>query len=210
MQTISRADGRSAIAAAAYRAASRLTAADGHVFDFRRKQGVVAREIFVPGGCPIISRQDLWLLAETTEKRKNSTLGREMDMAIPVELSKVARFKLTAQFCRWIAQEYQVAVDCCMHRKDKNDPQENPHIHVMFTTRRYASDGSLGEKTRELDALSTRKAHLLRIREKWAECCNVFLQYHGKKIDHRSLKDQGVERLPQIHVGAAATAMERR
>ena len=84
MQTISRADGRSAVAAAAYRAASRLTAADGRVFDFRRKQGVVARQIFVPEGCPPISRQDLWLLAENTEKRKNSTLAREMDMAIPV------------------------------------------------------------------------------------------------------------------------------
>ena len=79
MQTISRADGRSAVAAAAYRAASRLTDADGRVFDFRRKQGVVAREIFVPEGCPPISRQDLWLLAENTEKRKNSTLAREMD-----------------------------------------------------------------------------------------------------------------------------------
>lgn len=96
MQTISRADGRSAVAAAAYRAASRLTAADGRVFDFRRKQGWW-RDRFVPEGCPSISRQDLWLLAENTEKRKNSTLAREMDMAIPVELNKEERFKLTAK-----------------------------------------------------------------------------------------------------------------
>lgn len=210
MQTISRADGRSAVAAAAYRAASRLTAADGRVFDFRRKQGVVARQVFVPEGCPSISRQDLWLLAENTEKRKNSTLAREMDMAIPVELNKEERFKLTAKFCRWLAQEYQVAVDCCMHRKDKNDLQENPHLHVMFTTRRYSQEGTLGAKTRELDDLKTRKAHLLRIREKWADFCNEYLQFYGEIIDHRSFKDQGIDALPQIHVGSAATTMARR
>lgn len=210
MQTISRADGRSAVAAAAYRAASRLTAADGRVFDFRRKQGVVAREIFVPEGCPPISRQDLWLLAENTEKRKNSTLAREMDMAIPVELNKEERFKLTAKFCRWLAQEYQVAVDCCMHRKDKNDPQENPHLHVMFTTRRYSQEGTLGAKTRELDDLKTRTTHLLHVREKWADFCNEYLQFYGETIDHRSFKDQGIDLLPQIHVGSAATTMIRR
>ena len=210
MQTISRADGRSAVAAAAYRAASRLTAADGRVFDFRRKQGVVAREIFVPEGCRSISRQDLWLLAENTEKRKNSTLAREMDMAIPVELNKEERFKLTAKFCRWLAQEYQVAVDCCMHRKDKNDLQENPHIHVMFTTRCYSQEGTLGAKTRELDDLKTRTTHLLRLREKWADFCNEYLQFYGETIDHRSFKDQGIDLLPQIHVGSAATTMTRR
>ena len=210
MQTISRADGRSAVAAAAYRAASRLTAADGRVFDFRRKQGVVAREIFVPEGCPTISRQDLWLLAENTEKRKNSTLAREMDMAIPVELNKEERFKLTAKFCRWLAQEYQVAVDCCMHRKDKNDLQENPHIHVLFTTRCYSQEGTLGAKTRELDDLKTRTTHLLHVREKWADFCNEYLQFYGETIDHRSFKDQGVDLLPQIHVGSAATTMTRR
>ena len=210
MQTISRADGRSAVAAAAYRAASRLTAADGRVFDFRRKQGVVAREIFVPEGCRSISRQDLWLLAENTEKRKNSTLAREMDMAIPVELNKEERFKLTAKFCRWLAQEYQVAVDCCMHRKDKNDLQENPHIHVMFTTRCYSQEGTLGAKTRELDDLKTRTTHLLHVREKWADFCNEYLQFYGETIDHRSFKNQGVDLLPQIHVGSAATTMTRR
>ena len=210
MQTISRADGRSAVAAAAYRAASRLIVADGRVFDFRRKQGVVARQIFVPDGSPSISRQDLWLLAENTEKRKNSTLAREMDMAIPVELTQQERFKLAAQFCHWLAQEYQVAVDCCMHRKDKNDPQENPHIHVMLTTRHYTPEGTLGAKTRELDDLKTRKTHLLRIREKWADFCNEFLQFYGEIIDHRSFKDQGIDALPQIHVGSAATTMVRR
>lgn len=210
MQTISRADGRSAVAAAAYRAASRLTAADGRVFDFRRKQGVVAQQIFVPEGRPPIDRQDLWLMAEKTETRKNSTLAREMDMAIPVELTKEERFKLAAQFCHWLAQEYQVAVDCCMHRKDKNDPQENPHLHAMFTTRRYSQEGTLGAKTRELDDLKTRKTHLLRIREKWADFCNEFLQFYGEIIDHRSFKDQGIDALPQIHVGSAATTMVRR
>ena len=210
MQTISRSDGRSAVAAAAYRAASRLIAADGRVFDFRRKQGVMARQIFVPEGSPPIDRQDLWLMAEKNEKRKNSTLAREMDMAIPVELTRQERFKLTAQFCQWLAQEYQVAVDCCMHRKDRNDQEENPHIHIMFTTRRYSPEGTLGAKTRELDDLKTRKMHLLLIREKWADFCNEYLQFYGKIIDHRSFKDQGIDALPQIHVGSAATTMARR
>ena len=128
-------------------------------------------------------------------------------MAIPVELTQQERLKLATQFCKWLAQKYQVAVDCCMHRKDKNDPQENPHIHVMFTTRCYSQDGTLGAKTRELDDLKTRKTHLLHIRERWANFCNEYLQFYGEIIDHRSFKDQGIDALPQIHVGSTATTM---
>ena len=209
-QVISRSDGRSAVAAAAYRSGTVLIDPFGETFDYSKKQGVTDTRIFVPDGCPTIERQKLWRLAEQTDKRKNSCLAREADIALPLELTRGEKIQVAAQFSRWLSREYGVAVDCCHHAGGKNDEHENPHIHVMWTTRRYLPDGNLGAKTRELDDLKTRKEHLKRIRCKWAEVCNEFLQKYGTSIDARSFEEQGIERLPQIHVGPAASAMERR
>lgn len=208
-QVLSRSKGQSADAAAAYRSGSVLTDGFGSKHDYSKRHGVVRTRIYVPDGCPTVEREELWCLAERTDKRKNSCLAREANIALPVELSSVERSQVSEKFCTWLANEYGVAVDCCEHAGEKRSAQENRHIHVQWTTRRYMPDGTLGVKTRELDDLKTRKGHLIRIRSKWADICNAYLQYYGTSIDARSYEDQGIEQLPQIHVGPAATAMER-
>ncbi|MBO4369175.1 MAG: MobA/MobL family protein [Desulfovibrio sp.] len=208
-QVLSRSKGQSAVAAAAYRSGSVLTDGFGSKHDYSKRHGVVRTRIYVPDGCPTVEREELWCLAERTDKRKNSCLAREANIALPVELSSVERSQVSEKFCTWLANEYGVAVDCCEHAGEKRSAQENRHIHVQWTTRRYMPDGTLGVKTRELDDLKTRKEHLIRIRSKWADICNAYLQYYGTSIDARSYEDQGIEQLPQIHVGLAATAMER-
>ena len=209
-KVISRSDGGSAVAAAAYRSASVLTDACGYKHVYTKKRDVVRTRIYVPDGCPPVEREDLWCLAERTDKRKNSCLAREANIALPVELTAAERSQVAANFCTWLSNEYGVAVDCCEHAGRKKSAHENRHIHVQWTTRRFLPDGTLGVKTRELDDFKTRKEHLKRIRGKWADCCNAYLQYYGTSIDARSYEDQGIEKVPQIHVGPPATAMERR
>lgn len=46
----------------------------------------------------------------------------------------------------------------------------------------------------------------------WAEYANRVLEQKGltERIDHRSYVRQGVEQIPTVHMGVAATQMERR
>lgn len=46
-------------------------------------------------------------------------------------------------------------------------------------------------------------------RENWAKYCNRYLKTHNVQIDHRSYKRQGIEKIPTIHEGYTARAMER-
>lgn len=56
------------------------------------------------------------------------------------------------------------------------------------------------------------KSTLVAIRAGWAALANRALQHAGSdaRLDHRSYADQGIQRLPTVHMGYAATAMERR
>ena len=51
-----------------------------------------------------------------------------------------------------------------------------------------------------------------RERRRWADLVNTALQRAGfdARVDHRSLADQGIEKLPTVHLGSIATRMERR
>lgn len=210
MQTISRSDGRSAVAAAAYRSASRLMDQHGTVYDYRRKAGVEQGHIIVPQGFPTMNRQSLWCMVEVAEKRKNSTLCRELDVALPIECDRKEQREIVIQFCSWLTEKWQIAVDFNLHYPMNAENPENPHAHIQFTTRRYGFDGKLGEKTRELDDLKTRTDCLLEIREQWAGLCNQRLARFGISIDHRSYATQCIEQVPGIHLGSSVTAMKRK
>lgn len=210
MQVISRSDGRSAVAAAAYRSASRLVDATGKIYDFRRKRGVLEHKIFVPEGCPAIDREMLWLRAEAAEKRKNSCLAREMDVALPTECTPDENRKILTEFTVWLSNRWRVPVDVNVHFQTRKNLPTNNHAHLQFATRVYEKDGSFAEKTRDWDNVKLRHDCLDEVRKMWTEVCNKHLKKYGTYIDHRSLKNQNIDRLPQIHVGTSATAMERR
>ena len=83
---ISRGKGRSAVAAAAYRSGSRITNEyDGVVHDYRRKRGVIDKQIFLPDHVPreYYDRATLWNAVEKIEKTKNAQLAREQTIESP-------------------------------------------------------------------------------------------------------------------------------
>lgn len=85
-------------------------------------------------------------------------------------------------------------------------------MHLLMTTRVMEPDGSLGAKTRELDVKKTSSQHVEHWRERWADLQNEALASAGvaQTVDHRSHTRRGLKTEPTIHLGAAATAMERR
>jgi len=90
-KVISRANGSSALASAAYRSRSRLY--DHRLdrdHDFTNKSGVIHSEVMAPDDVPeeLREREGLWNAVEEAEKRIDAQLAREIEFAIPRELSK--------------------------------------------------------------------------------------------------------------------------
>ncbi len=212
VKTISRSAGRSATAAAAYRAGVEIAdARTGEVHDYRRKGGVEHSEIVLPKDAPdwARDRSALWNAAEVAEVRKNSTVAREFEIALPSELSREARRSLAVDFAREIVGRHGCAVDVAIHEPGQTGDNRNHHAHLLLSTRRLGPEG-FTEKTRELDQRQSGEVDYWRSR--YAELQNERLQEAGLtvRVDHRSLKAQGVDREPTRHLGPSATGYERR
>ena len=203
---ISRSNGQSATEAAAYRAAEKIyDERTRETFNYTRKKGVYATEIFTPYNAPdwMLDRSRLWNAAELFEKRSNSRTAREFDIALPTELTNPQKQDLVRNFVQDNFINKGLVADLAFH--DINT--HNPHVHIMITTRTVDENG-LGAKDRSLD----KKDFLLKLRESWATYTNDALESIGssEKIDHRTLEEQNINRIPQIHLGANVAAMMKR
>ena len=219
VKPIQRSKGRSATASAAYRSGERIAdQRTGERHDYSKRHGVEVSQIITPDGNEIV-RADLWNLAEAAEKRKDSTTAREYEIALPSELDPEQRKELALEFGRLIVARHGVAVDIAIHTPTEKGDQRNHHAHIMATTRKFEngqltakSDFDLSDRDRKKKGLPGRKQELLAIREEWEKLVNQALARAGKKekISHRKLEAQGIERAPTVHLGPAATAMERK
>ena len=231
---ISRGQGRSAVGAAAYRSGEKLyNEYDGIEHDYTKKAGVVYSEIMLCENAPkeYQDRQTLWNAVEQIEKSSKAQLAREYEVALPVELSREEQIKLVRDFAKENFVDNGMCVDFSIH--DKEDG--NPHAHIMLTTRPIEQDNSWGVKQKKeyiLDKNGQKqydkkkqtykcktvkttnwdsKEFLQRSRESWAEKVNQELEKKSlpQRIDHRSLKEQGVDRVPTIHEGGARKLEKR-
>ncbi|MGC4411278.1 Ti-type conjugative transfer relaxase TraA, partial [Rhizobium sp. ST-5] len=223
MKPVSRGGGRSAVAAIAYRTASRMINERENVwYDFTRKSGVVHCEIVLPEGPDAtwaLDRSTLWNAAEFAEKRKDARLAREVEIALPHELNADQRLALVRAFARDLADRYGAAVDFAIHAPGGESDIRNIHAHVMMTTRTVGPDG-LGEKTlieRENKwllnhDLPTAQMQLREIRQAWETHANRALMRAGHeiRIDHRSHLERGLEIEPTEHMGVHASEIDRR
>ena len=219
VKTLKRASGRSAVAAAAYRAAERLrdeqaNDGQGKAHDYRRRgPGVAYAEILTPSGAPewATHRGRLWNEAERAENRRNSVTAREVLISLPHELDDQQRAELVRGFASRLVDRYGVAVDMAIHRPDRKGDNRNHHAHLMMTTRRMNREG-FTEKTRELDDMKKRGPEEVEaIREIWEREQNQALQRanQAERVTRKSLAEQGIEREPQPKLGEAATALMR-
>lgn len=214
VKTISRSAGRSATAAAAYRSGACIAdARTGEIHDYTRKHGVISSKLFLPYGSPTWAkdREQLWNAVEKAETRKNSTVAREFEIALPAELSPRQRERLAHFFTRDLVNKYGFAAECAIHEPGKGGDSKNYHAHILCSTRKLTAEG-FTSKTRELDDRATGAVQVVECRELFAKMANWELDIAGSsaRIDHRSLAAQGIDRAPSAHLGVVATAIERR
>jgi hypothetical protein len=243
IKNISRSSGRSAVACAAYRSGEELEDLEtGITHDYRKKTGIAFAEIFLCKNAPerFQNREELWNEVEKIEKAADARLAREIEVAIPRELSLEEMKNLVAGYAKMLAEE-GMCVDAAIHLK-----VGNPHAHLMCTTRKIKADGTWDQKEKKVYALDefgnkipvidpetgeqkigargrriwkrvtvaandlNAKENVEKWRKMWSEHCNAYLEPE-QQIDHRSYERQGKkDMIPTIHEGYAAREMEKR
>ena len=229
-----RSKGRSAVAGAAYRSGTKLTNEwDGQTHDFTRKRGIVHTVIMLPPHAPpeFSDRSTLWNSVEQIEKAKDSQLAREVEVALPVELTREQQLALVRAYVQDNFVDKGMCADFAIH--DKGDG--NPHAHIMLTIRPLKESGEWGAKCRKVYDLDERgqripdgkggwknhredttdwndRGNVELWRKAWADYTNraLIAANQPELVDHRSYKRQGIDKIPTVHMGVAATQMEKR
>jgi MobA/MobL family len=212
-KVVSRSGGGSAAAAAAYRSGEKIKdETTGKTHDYTKKQGVDHSEILSPiattvGNEWLTNRSALWNRVEASEKRYDAQLAREMIIAIPRELAQPDQIALVREYVQTTFVDRGMIADINLHHLDGT----NPHAHVMLTMRELKIDEqgivSFGNKDR---SWNDKKLLETQIKE-WEVITNQYLDRAGydNRIDSRSYEEQGISRIPQIHLGKNVTAMRR-
>jgi len=237
IKIISRGKGKSAVAAAAYRAGEKIiNEYDGATHDYTRKGSITHTEIMLPENAPVEyqDRATLWNAVEKIEKAKNSQLAREIEIALPVELNHMQSINLVREYVRKNFTDKGMCADISIH-DPKGEPR-NPHAHIMLTMRPLNEDKTWGDKQKKKYILDDNGEKIYDPKKRqykcdkvqttdwneqtkaeewrwaWAATANRYLQEtnHAKRLDHRSYKRQGISKIPTIHLGVAAHQMEKR
>ena len=234
IKIVSRGKGKSAVAAAAYRSGEKLTNEwDGLTHDYTKKGGVVHSEILLPAHAPpaFSDRSTLWNSVELFEKSNNAQLAREVEIALPVELSREEQTRLVREYCSSQFVSKGMIADFNLHDTGGG----NPHAHILLTMRPLDEKGAWlpkskkeyvldenGEKirlpsgrykTRKVDLVDWNNRENAEVwRRAWADLANEFLAQNNRpeRIDHRSYERQGIDQIPTVHVGVSATQMEKK
>ena len=234
---ISRGKGKSAVASAAYISGEKIKNEwDGVTHDYTKKQGVISKEIYLPDHAPkeYKDRKTLWNSVELFEKNSNAQLARNFIISLPKELSIEENKKMIEEYVQNNFVKEGMIVDLAIHDESREGNQ-NIHAHIMTIVRPINEDGTWGQKSKKEYILDekgekvlnkngkpkTRKVELTtwndkgnveKWRENFSDLCNEYLAKNDieKRVDHRSFKRQNSDYLPTIHLGSAASAMERK
>lgn len=218
VKNISRAQGRSAVACAAYRSGEKLIdERQGKEQDYTKKTGVELTRIYAPIGtnAELLDRGQLWNAVEKTERRKDANLAREFEIALPQELNKAEREKLVDELCNKIVERHNVIVDAAIHapHTDSGSDERNYHAHIMFTGRQIDLETGdfAAKKNRDFNKENSSET-VQKWREDFADMTNAHLMRAGhlfSSVDHRSYAAQGLDKEATAHEGSAVTKLRR-
>ncbi len=196
VKNISRGNGRSIVAAAAYRAGETLpNEGEERLSAFGGRRDVLYAEIRVPLDAPAwaAERAQLWNAAEAAERRKDARLAKEIEIALPRDLPRPTWLRLARAMADIYTAQGFVA-DLAIH---DDGSAHNPHVHILLTTRVLTESG-FGPKIREADGLK----FVTDARKSWETLANEALTEAGLSgVDARSHAAAGVEQIPKVHRG---------
>ena len=220
IKNIGRSNGRSAVAAAAYRSGEKLVdSVYGKEQDYTKKSGIEYKNIYVPSHANenLLDRQTLWNEVEKSELKKNgdlkltARLAKEFEIAFPHEVDADTRKRMLDELAQTLVKNHNVIVDAVIHapHTKSGSDERNYHAHIMFTTRSINEQGELGKKAREFN--DDGKNLTLAYRELWANMVNRELEQIGtqERVSHLSYSDLKYDLEPTVHEGSMITQLRR-
>ena len=220
IKNIGRSNGRSAVAAAAYRSGEKLVdSVYGKEQDYTKKTGIEYKNIYVPSHANenLLDRQTLWNEVEKSELKKNgdlkttARLAKEFEIAFPHEVDADTRKRMLDELAQTLVKNHNVIVDAVIHapHTKSGSDERNYHAHIMFTTRSINEQGELGKKAREFN--DDGKNLTLAYRELWANMVNQELEQIGtqERVSHLSYSDLKYDLEPTVHEGSKITQLRR-
>lgn len=216
IKNIKRGVGASSVAKAAYNSRSRIEdLRTGNIYDYSRKKDLGFSEIIAPNNAPdwVKNRQQLWAGNELANKRRDARVAKEILVALPRELDTNEQLHLVRKFVAENLTSLGVVADINAHELDPSILSShernswNPHCHILISTQHIESLG-FGKKITQLN----QKDFVLQIRKAWAQTTNSALEAVGisERVDHRSYRVRGINRIPQIHLGHRVWAMKEK
>lgn len=233
VQIISRGNGKSAVASAAYRSGSKITRRQGgssalaaasyrsgealyderarKTYDYTRKEDVILTEIMLPEGAPGwligITREQLWNKVEGCEKRKDAQLARDIIASLPRELNREQQIALTRAFVKEHFTDKGMIADIAIHDKQASDGYAQPHLHIMLTMRDITAEG-FGQKNRQWND----RRRVTAWRDSWETRTNEALEKAGRpeQVSLKSNRERGIDKVPQEYMGYEAWALEQK
>lgn len=234
---VKRSRGQSVIAQAAYRAGEKLYSTYyGESSDFTRKRGVVMAEICLPDHAPreYADRETLWNALEWAESGRKAQLAHSFDITLMNEFSMEENIEMVRAFVQEELVSRGMIADFAIHDPVRPKGAEpNPHIHILVPIRPLKEDGTWGIKEKKISvmdeqgnpvldkngkqayrAVSTTgwssKEMLIYLRKNWENRCNEKFKEKGLsvRVDARSFKERGIDRIPMIYEGPHVRAME--
>src|SRR5699024_2447187 len=222
VQTILIGKGQSAIASAAYRSGEKLHSERYGKDNFYPREVQPETFIMKLEHAPewVLDREKLWNSVEEIEKPINARLAREINIALPIELSNDEQNDLAKNYVKENFVDEGRVADVSIHRDDIN----NPHFHVMLTVRPFDENGEWGKKQKKVyvydddgNKMKTEKGNSksktiklkdwdskerLNIwRENRAKITNKYLEKKGltERISEKRYAEQAIEKQPTIH-----------
>lgn len=232
-KVISRGKGQSAIASAAYRSGEELYSKRYDKSNFYEREVKPNSFILKPDHAPewTLDREKLWNGVEEKEKSNRAQLAREIEIALPIELSHREQNNLAREYIQENFVDEGMVADASIHRDDTG----NPHCHIMLTMRPFEENGEWGNKQMKeyiYDADGNKKRtekgniksrtikltdwdskdKLNNWRKNWANLTNRHLKNNGfsERISEKSYAEQGLNKEPTIHEGYVARQMKRK
>ena len=233
--TLKRSEGARIIYHAAYQSGERLYDERAHeTHDYTDKKDVICTEILLPDNAPreYLDRGTLWNAVNAVESRKNAQLARQVVMALPKELSTEDNIRMVRQYCMEQFVARGMIADIAVH--GPSNENQNMHAHVLLTKRAIDENGQWMLKRHreyEYDEAGNKikdengewKVRIIRLdlderdlyeklRQAWEDIQNAYLEAAGRpeRVSMKSYKEQGIDRIPQIHMSAAVVSMERK
>ena len=231
-QNISAGKMRSAVASASYRSGERLFSdREGKTYFYKRD---IMPESFIltPKNAPdwAKDRQKLWNEVEDKDRKANSRYAKEFNVALPSELSEQDQKELLTKYVQENFVNSGMVADVAIHR----DHPENPHAHVMLTSRPFNADGTWGMKSKKeyiLDEKGNKtytekgnvrsyktwlvdwdkRGKVQEWRTAWANAVNQVLEAKNfpDRISEKSYEEQGIDEVATQHEGINSQKEQR-